>query len=383
MISFYDYGKSNIKSEIKRSDMNKLENTNHSSNIDIIKIIAMFMICCLHFVGHGGAISSDNIIISESGYLTKSFCIIGVNLFALTSGYLLYNKEFKVSRIISIWTQTIFWSYLIFLITSLIFGLPAIGSIFKSLLPVSTIQYWYITAYIIMLLFIPVLNAAIQNLSKPVLYGTVITGAIVFCLWRMVFPSNGLLELGNMQGYGLIWLMCMYFTGGLLKRYPIKIKKPISILLYFGCSIIIYFSNFLCRRYNSLAAYDTFFDYSNLIVALSSVFLFEYLISINSDKLTEKVKKCLSLVASHTLAIYIIQEQICLKDLLWKSIYSLSSKFTIIIYFLLSAVFILTFYAVGIVLDWLRGMLFKRINLNTIIEKSLKKIGSSIKQKRK
>lgn len=41
MISFYDHGKANIKSEIKQSDMNKLENTNHSSNIGIIKIIAI------------------------------------------------------------------------------------------------------------------------------------------------------------------------------------------------------------------------------------------------------------------------------------------------------------------------------------------------------
>ena len=354
--------------------MNHNDRKEYLVNIDIIKIISMLMICCLHYVGHGGVLASKNLLVSETGYLIKSFCIIGVNLFALTSGYLLCNKEFKLSRILVVWVQTVFWSYLIVTLTCVTGRFPGPDALIKSLLPVSAIQYWYITAYILLLMFVPLINSALKNISRTTAYRTLTVGALVFCLWRMIFPSNGLLELGKIQGYGLVWLMCMYFTGGVIRKYPIRIPRYLSLAMYVGFSLTVYFANLGCRHYESIARYDTFFDYSNLIVVFSSIALFEHLLSVNAEGLSDQIKKLTSVCASYTLSVYIIQEHVCLKSELWSTIYSFCGSFSLIIFLFLSVCCILLFYLSCIILDRLRGELFRHIHLISRIEAFVRRI---------
>ena len=75
-----------------------------NSNIELLRIVLMFMVILLHFNNGtmGGAFNyvTDNTINSFILYLLESFSICAVNCFMIISGYFLaFNKTVKLSKI--------------------------------------------------------------------------------------------------------------------------------------------------------------------------------------------------------------------------------------------------------------------------------------------
>ena len=339
--------------------------------ISINKVCAIIMISMLHFIGHGGALASSDLAISTVGYIIKSFCIIGVNLFLLSSGYLLCNREFKRGRIISIWLETIIYSWVIYFVMIIFSGKPSTAITIKSLLPVISIEYWYVTGYIILLFFSTFLNSSINNIGKRWAYRTIFVGLIVFCLLRMAFPQKGLLELGGMQGYGLIWMMFMYFIGGVLRLYPIKMyNRALLFAVYFFNSILVFLGNYLCRTNETFKNYDTFFDYSNLFVVISSCSFFLFVLALNNDK-NSQLTRFITFVSKHTISAYIIQEQIAFKYVLWTSLCTMIMGYSCLMFYLFAIVIVVLFVVGCAALDYLRNLLMGKIGLSDYIDKNI------------
>lgn len=84
-------------------------------NIDLIKVISMYMIVFLHLLTMGGSISHTK----ENGlnyfvfYALMILTFICVNLFALVSGYLMIDKKIKLKNLVNLWVKTFFFSSLI------------------------------------------------------------------------------------------------------------------------------------------------------------------------------------------------------------------------------------------------------------------------------
>ena len=88
-----------------------------SSNLELLRIISMFLIVMHHYAVHGGFqllekdLSLNKIIIqilSGGGQL-------GVNLFILISGYFLIDSEFKINKLLKLIFETFFYSVIILL----------------------------------------------------------------------------------------------------------------------------------------------------------------------------------------------------------------------------------------------------------------------------
>lgn len=137
------------------------------SNFELLRIIAMCMIIGLHYYGFYDASStipypSNNYTIFQ---LNESFCICGVNLFILISGYFSCKKQnfIDIRKICNLLIDVIFWGSLGFLIACFFsqreFDLK---DLIKTTIPYFWGGRWFVKAYIILLFFIPFLNICIH-----------------------------------------------------------------------------------------------------------------------------------------------------------------------------------------------------------------------------
>ena len=139
-----------------------------NSNIELLRIFAMFAIVISHNAMVCGIDSTKmplcfNRVFLESMRLGK----LGVAIFVMITGYYMCKTKFKLSRIVSIVLQTLFYSITFFIVFCIVdrnnFDLK---NLTYSFFPIITSKYWFVTAFIILSLIIPFLNPVINSISK-------------------------------------------------------------------------------------------------------------------------------------------------------------------------------------------------------------------------
>lgn len=158
------------------------------------------------------------------GVLINSIFNMGVSIFGLISGYFEVKESYK--KVINLWLWCLFYSVLSTVIYSI--GLRQINykDIIKSLLPISSGKYWYITAYIIIIIiFSRFLNLAPRKLSKKD-FGYLI--CLMFFLFAVI-PTFCYFHVMNDGGKGLMNMILMYYIGRYIRLYGINEKRTIVI----------------------------------------------------------------------------------------------------------------------------------------------------------
>ncbi len=151
-----------IKKE--KTQLNTSEERNYA--IDLLRIIAMLMIICLHILGQGREHSVlHNTPVMSVNYIAEMFLETAaygaVNIYALISGYVYINSRFKPNKIIFLWLEVIFYDII----------MTALGLLLKPELTgidyfTTALKQWYIVSYSGMFFFIPFLNRMIHSLSR-------------------------------------------------------------------------------------------------------------------------------------------------------------------------------------------------------------------------
>ena len=84
------------------------------TNIELLRGLAMLMVIIMHALGHGGIL--QNIRFGSISYillwLLSTLCQVAVPCFVLISGYFLVSKKFKLSRLVKLELQVLFYSLL-------------------------------------------------------------------------------------------------------------------------------------------------------------------------------------------------------------------------------------------------------------------------------
>lgn len=191
---------------------------NRSYGVDVLKILAMVLICGHHVLTHGGVLdaAAPGGAAYALAWLMYGITSVGVNVFAMTSGYLGAGRRFRLSSAVMHWLQVAFYTVSITLIALVLWpGTVGKQELLNAVCPVSYQQYWYVTAYFCMLFFTPVLNQAIMSLSKSSLAAC--TAGVLLLL--SVQQTGLQFDIyGANNGYSALWLMVMYLVGGLWKR---------------------------------------------------------------------------------------------------------------------------------------------------------------------
>lgn len=196
--------------------------------IDLLRLVSMFMIVLLHVLGQGGILG--NVVPFSKQYyvawLLESASYCAVNCYALISGYVGIYSQIRYSKLTVLWMQMVFYNICItiffYIENSMLVNKRNILEMF---LPITSEEYWYLTAYFGMCMFIPLVNSGIKNLQKKeyeFLIGGISLLIITFTCFVKIYPV--LLDRDPFKlysGYSMIWLMILYIIGGYIRKYKV------------------------------------------------------------------------------------------------------------------------------------------------------------------
>ena len=120
---------------------------------EILRIIAMFLISCIHVNEYGGIIEAANFPLDLK--FLQAIYVVAVNVFVLISGYFLVSSKISYKKILKLWLQVLFYSLITFLVAAFVFSEVTnkrfgFWGILKSCMPVTFRQFWFFSAYFIL-----------------------------------------------------------------------------------------------------------------------------------------------------------------------------------------------------------------------------------------
>ena len=346
-----------------------------NQNIELIRIISMIMIIILHILEQGGFVSNYILLSAKYNVLwfveMAVFCC--VNLFALISGYIYINKEkVKLKNLISLWFQVSFYSLGIFFI--FLFISPSsvtVRSFINSCLPIISNQYWYITAYFGMYLFIPYINRFIKSLSKREFKNFILILILIFS----VLPTISPIDIFNTNGgFSTLWLIVMYFIGAYLNIFKEEFSKKSNLK-----NLIIYILSIVCivgfkftielitlKILGEAKLGNYFFSYTSLFIVIASIALFIFILNI---KISEKLTKIINLLGKLSLGVYLTHTNPLFFKLVWPKLFLNFTKLSLFktLGVIIGATIIV--FIIGVSIEWMRVKLFKILKVNNFIEK--------------
>lgn len=312
-------------------------------NYELLRIVAMIMIVCLHYLSKGGLLGDPaRADLTATGYvawLVEALCLVAVNVYVLISGYFGVktansqtderaggqtdndHRSFLevLKRPLRVWRQVFFYSMGIGLI-ALMIGAQQFDlyQFFSYCLPIVTEHYWFATSYVVLCLLMPFLNAGVMHLKQRET-GYLIAGLLViFSVSKTVIPMQ---LPWDKYGYDLIWFIILYLTGAYLRRYEIKWLKSRfrAIALYLGSAAVIFASFFVIRMFylttgklEDLINYG--YTYNFLFCYTGAIGLFFAFAQDQAGALSERFRKPIVLFSKATFGVYLIHEHMNIRN---------------------------------------------------------------------
>lgn len=180
-----------------------------NSNIESLRLLCMVMIISMHIFG----LYNDHL--GTAGLAALSFnnavCNMGVSVFMLISGY--YGIQYKPAKLLSLMNIALFWSVVL-----LIFDVDHTAkNVVKSVFPVFTAKYWFLTAYIVIAFLAPYIDKIVSLITQRQ-FLMLIT---ILCIFFVLSPSFLMLEIMHDSGKGVINMLLVYLIGRYMAIYGI------------------------------------------------------------------------------------------------------------------------------------------------------------------
>ena len=142
---------------------------NRNQGLDLLRIICMLMVICLHYLGTDNVIGEADLY-SANWFVSQTFfslSMVAINCFVLLSGYFLCESTIRLGRWLSIWVQVVFYSFGIYLVLCATGVVPFDwAEAVKSTMVVTLRRYWFVTTYLILYAVAPFLNILISAIDR-------------------------------------------------------------------------------------------------------------------------------------------------------------------------------------------------------------------------
>lgn len=323
--------------------VSSLSSVPRDSRFEVLRIWAMTAILICHFTAFipWG-------LEQEPGWRSSFFITIdqffgqtGVCIFFILSGFFLIKKDFRWERVAKTITQTFLYSLALLLLSFVLhsispglMGEPMQWSrmeiaqrIYKGIMPVFNNQYWFITAYVIRLLFSPFVNSLFTRCSHR---------QIIFLMTLLAsFSLLPFISFCGLKYNGLFWtpatyaVLC-YMFGGYLKIYwqaeqkTAKKKNQILRTAIFGCAgfAILFIAIFAMQKQVLIARFFSWaprsiFGTFPLITIMFTVLIFKSILSSKARQHTNRHDTLVNFFASTVFGVYLIHQNQSIGQLTW------------------------------------------------------------------
>lgn len=313
----------------------------------------MFLIILSHFSIYGNWQNVDSL----SPYETVRFLLFdglgpaSAICFFIITGYFSVKeeslrKELKksVSKILNVWSQTLFYSATIGLLLFVLKEADFLALI-KSFLPFTLNEYWFVTCYLLLILFSPYLNIIGNNLSDNNLKKFLL---VLFFLQIPALLNNKIINQFLLAVLG-------YFSGRYIflnKKELTKFSSKFLWISFFVLYLIDLVSIFILRSIGIEFHHSAHFTQYILAFCLSVTM---FLITVNAKSLSSKV---INYFSRSVFALYLITEQSSFRGILWVKIFNVGSFQGSLIFPLQGIVVVFEICLVCFLIDFVRRSTF-------------------------
>lgn len=331
-----------------------------NNNVDCFRIVLMVMIVAHHALVHGIGIESIQNemtleLIRLPYFVSNAFLTIAVNCFFWISGYFRIRKNKK--KLVEIVTETMCYVMLINFLIALCKNEFDLETLFRILKRTMFFWegYWFITAYIILMLFAPFLNKLIDVLSTKDKNNLLITLILVYSIGGFFLQIAG---LGN--AYSFAQAIYMYLIGAICEST--QLEKTYKKVCYNAAFIVLGVANGVMSYILASMGFGRWawrlFSYNNPIVVFMSIIICIVVIAQNNDGvIKEKVGK----FGKFSLAIYILTDYPMIREYVFAPLCHIQ---IIKPYMMLFGIFVyaISLTAVCIGIDLVRKYLYDKIS---------------------
>ena len=193
-------------------------------NIELLRIVSILEITILHYLYPNDAIlltTNSVTVLRVVGSIIESLCIPALACYVLISGYCDRSTEFRVGRLVKILAEVWVYSVMLHLLAAAMGLVPLVGSIWELatyILPIMTGHYWFATAFVVMEIFAPLLNAGVEHVSRKTLKYVLIALLIYESVIKTILPF----QLNqDAMGYDFGFFLMMFLIGVWLRKYGV------------------------------------------------------------------------------------------------------------------------------------------------------------------
>ena len=338
--------------------------------IDLLRMVAMVFVIGLHIIGIGGVITGSELLSPQ--FLTAQFLRIAmlcaVNCYALISGFVGWNRRPGLSGLGKLWIKAVACCVVITALFSRTMELDN-RTIISSMIPVTTGQYWYLTAYVGLFVLMPILNSAVTQMPRRELTAA-LAGILVLFSLLPISPLTDAFYLHD--GYSVLWLAVMYLLGGYLGKYEVlnRLSGAKWGMLYGFCVVFAWLPRmavlWLKPVYWQMGYGNILIEYTSPTMVLAAVSLLAVFYRL---RLPDPVRRAVAVAAPHAFGCYLIHAHpLVFRHLLEGRFQDLGSGSvarmlgTVMVWALLIA-------ALGMLADWLLSRGMKLLGLERLLKK--------------
>lgn len=298
------------------------------TNFEILRVIAMFMVVVQHywlFAATGRSVETNSPATILNYVFFQNFLIFcrgGVPLFFLLSGFFQFDNQwdFKWRKVFLIWFNTLFYGALFCLL--LAWTTPSLAtdpkSLVKNILPLIGNKYWFITVYLALALLAPFLAKLSQELNRRQFTVLLVLMVLFGMTFWFDFPFGNALGVAN--GYTLIFAIFLFMTGAYVRKFDISFARRKPLLIFIGTLLCAFLFVFITETRASGRIYVKFPRYNDLCILVAIAFF----IFVKDWKAKDNLlNRFLVKIAPYALGIYLIHENIYLREQLWTEVSTL------------------------------------------------------------
>lgn len=345
--------------------------------IDALRILSMLMIIVYHILNH------PNLLITRvrftPGYdvvLFSQLCLMcAVNCYVAISGYVGIASPRRYSRIAELWLTVLCYSAGITLLYYFYRpGSVSLTMLWRSFLPALNREYWFFSSYFVLFLLMPLLNAAVNALSRrrlEIILATLFVFVGVIGSIYYSFTNKDSFSVN--RGFSPLWMTALYLAGAYIRKYDVFANtKRIRFLLVFFITaaaatalklLVQYYA--IKTRHNANYFNALFINYNSLnlwICALSLLLFFRGL------KLRPFVSRVVAFLTPMTFSVYLIHDHPLIRARFFQTSLKILGRLSTPL-MLLSAVGIaLCVYLVCSGIDLIRHTLFRLLRIRKGLE---------------
>lgn len=356
-------------------------------NFELLRILLMLFVIMMHFLGHGKVLqlAKFNTIDYYIYWLFRAMAYPCVNCFVFLSGYYMTKSSLKISKICRLELQVLFYAIVLWIITILVGGRTfAVKDFLYSITPVCSNIYWYVTAYILLLIISPLFNHAIANMTKKMYLLTL----AVLIFYTSMLPTFFYWTRNYIsKGRDLLWFIVLYLIAGYIKKYNVKWRKRTSILVYSLCCLSMVLSNAVVGNITlillgNIKAVDILYMNNSPIILIESVALFLFFKEMKVEKLNGN--NHVIYISAMSFGAYLFHENIFFREWLWKTVNPsryIYDNFAIIKTLIFMLITVISIFFMGVILEIFRTKLFKISGITKIEHFIANKIDNQIMTK--